>query len=63
MKQIIKEWRKYITEEDNLEQNIYSFDFTHKLKAKNHTQVRNFLPIDLFWTASMVLKMTALKID
>ena len=27
MKQILTEWRKYITEEDNLEQNLYSFDF------------------------------------
>ena len=31
MKHIIKEWRKYIAEEDNLEQNIYSFDFDNTL--------------------------------
>ena len=31
MKQILKEWRKYIAEEDNLEQNIYSFDFDNTL--------------------------------
>jgi hypothetical protein len=31
MKQILKEWRKFIAEEDNLEQNIYSFDFDNTL--------------------------------
>ena len=31
MKQILKEWRKYIAEEDNLEQNIYSFDYDETL--------------------------------
>ena len=31
MKHIIKEWRKYIAEEDNLEQNIYSFDYDETL--------------------------------
>ena len=31
MKQILKEWRKYIAEEDNLEQNVYSFDFDNTL--------------------------------
>jgi len=31
MKQILKEWRKYLAEEDNLEQNIYSFDFDNTL--------------------------------
>jgi len=31
MKQILTEWRKYIAEEDNLEQNIYSFDFDNTL--------------------------------
>ena len=31
MKQILTEWRKYITEEDNLEQNLYSFDFDNTL--------------------------------
>ena len=31
MKQILTEWRKYITEEDNLEQNTYSFDFDNTL--------------------------------
>jgi len=36
MKQILKEWRKYIAEEDNLEQNIYSFDFDNTL-IRYHT--------------------------
>ena len=31
MKQILKEWRKYIAEQDNLEQNIYSFDYDETL--------------------------------
>jgi hypothetical protein len=31
MKHILTEWRKYLTEEDNLEQNIYSFDFDNTL--------------------------------
>ena len=31
MKQILTEWRKYIAEEDNLEQNIYSFDYDETL--------------------------------
>ncbi len=31
MKQILTEWRKYIAEEDNLEQNTYSFDFDNTL--------------------------------
>ena len=31
MKQILKEWRKFIAEEDNLEQHIYSFDFDNTL--------------------------------
>jgi FMN phosphatase YigB (HAD superfamily) len=31
MKQILTEWRKFIAEEDNLEQNIYSFDFDNTL--------------------------------
>ena len=36
MKQILTEWRKYIAEEDNLEQNIYSFDFDNTL-IRYHT--------------------------
>tara|TARA_R100000008_G_scaffold1988_3_gene1673 strand:- start:2287 stop:2793 length:507 start_codon:yes stop_codon:yes gene_type:complete len=36
MKQILKEWRKYIAEQDNLEQNIYSFDFDNTL-IRYHT--------------------------
>ena len=36
MKQILKEWRKFIAEEDNLEQNIYSFDFDNTL-IRYHT--------------------------
>ena len=36
MKQILKEWRKYIAEEDNLEQNVYSFDFDNTL-IRYHT--------------------------
>tara|TARA_R110002096_G_scaffold35023_2_gene99499 strand:- start:703 stop:1212 length:510 start_codon:yes stop_codon:yes gene_type:complete len=36
MKQILTEWRKYITEEDNLEQNLYSFDFDNTL-IRYHT--------------------------
>ena len=36
MKQILEEWRKYIAEEDNLEQNIYSFDFDNTL-IRYHT--------------------------
>ena len=36
MKQIITEWRKYITEEDNLEQSLYSFDFDNTL-IRYHT--------------------------
>ena len=31
MKQILTEWRRYIAEEDNLEQNVYSFDFDNTL--------------------------------
>ncbi len=31
MKQILKEWRKYLAEQDNLEQNVYSFDFDNTL--------------------------------
>ena len=31
MKQILKEWRKYVAEQDNLEQNVYSFDFDNTL--------------------------------
>ena len=31
MKQILTEWRKYIAEEANLEQNIYSFDYDETL--------------------------------
>ena len=36
MKQILTEWRKYITEEDNLEQKLYSFDFDNTL-IRYHT--------------------------
>ena len=36
MKQILNEWRRYLKEEDNLEQNIYSFDFDNTL-IKYHT--------------------------
>ena len=36
MKQILTEWRRYITEEDNLEQNTYSFDFDNTL-IRYHT--------------------------
>ena len=36
MKQILTEWRKYISEEDNLEQNLYSFDFDNTL-IRYHT--------------------------
>ena len=31
MKQLLKEWREFIAEEDNLEQNTYSFDFDNTL--------------------------------
>jgi len=31
MKLLLENWRKYIKEEDNLEQNIYSFDFDNTL--------------------------------
>ena len=36
MKQIITEWRKYIAEEDKIEQNLYSFDFDNTL-IRYHT--------------------------
>ena len=36
MKQILKEWRKYLAEEDNLEQSLYSFDFDNTL-IRYHT--------------------------
>ena len=31
MKLLLENWRKFLTEEDNLEQNIYSFDFDNTL--------------------------------
>lgn len=36
MKLILENWRKYLTEDDNLEQNIYSFDFDNTL-IRYHT--------------------------
>jgi len=35
MKQLLKEWREFIAEEDNLEQNTYSFDFDNTLIRYN----------------------------
>ena len=31
MKLLLENWRKYVTEQDNLEQNVYSFDFDNTL--------------------------------
>jgi acid phosphatase class B len=36
MKLLLENWRKYLSEEDNLEQNIYSFDFDNTL-IRYHT--------------------------
>jgi len=36
MKLILENWRKYLKEEDNLEQNVYSFDFDNTL-IRYHT--------------------------
>jgi len=36
MKLLLENWRKYLKEEDNLEQNIYSFDFDNTL-IRYHT--------------------------
>ena len=31
MKLLLENWRKYLKEEDNLEQDVYSFDFDNTL--------------------------------